>query len=140
MAMAIYAPGTLCQSARAIQEMEVMREPQTIAVKGRMRRVIAFNATVQVITMIGSVIRIHSVLAFASTKLCTNGGKIRYCCQKTTQYPEKIARNRTKRPFLITVKKLFTITATEGTASPSARRGSLKKMSTAISIRKTLTA
>src|SRR3954467_6082072 len=115
IAIAIYAPGTLCHSANAIHEMEVIREPQMIAVNDRMRRVTAFNATVQVITMMGSVIRIHSVLAFASTKLCTNGGRIRYCCQKTTQYPEKISRKSTKRQFLITVKKLCAITPTEGT-------------------------
>src|SRR3954452_19297310 len=127
IAIAIYAPGTLCHSASAIHETEVISEPQIIAVNERMRRVMAFSATVQVITMIGSVIRIHSVLALASTKLCTNGGRIRYCCQKTTQYPEKISRKSTKRQFLTTVRKLRTITATEGTASPSARRGSLKK-------------
>src|SRR4051794_6169571 len=127
IAIAIYAPGTLCHRANAIHEMEVISEPQMIAVNERMRRVMAFSATVQVITMMGSVIRIHSVLAFASTKLCTNGGRMRYCCQKTTQYPEKIKRNSTNRQFLITVKKLPTIVATDGTASPSARRGSLKK-------------
>src|SRR4051812_23722673 len=108
----------LCHSARAIHEMEVISDPSVIAVNERMRRVIAFSATVQVITMIGSVIRIHSVLAFASTKLCTNGGRMRYCCQKTTQYPEKISRNRTKRPFLTTIPKLRTTSATEGTVSP----------------------
>src|SRR3954467_13332988 len=136
MAMAMYAPGTLCHSARAIHDTEVINDPITIAVNERMRRVSAFKATVQVITMIGSVMRIHSVLAFASTKLCTNGGRIRYCCQKTTQYPEKISRKSTNRQFLTTVKKLLTITPTVGTVSPCARRGSLKKISTAISIRK----
>src|SRR3954469_6846236 len=117
IAIAIYAPGTLCHSASAIHETEVISEPQTIAVKERMRRVIAFNATVQVITMIGSVIRIHSVLAFASTKLCTKGGKIRYCCQKTTQYPEKIARKRTKRQLPITVPTFRTTSRTDGVVS-----------------------
>src|SRR3954466_8156759 len=126
MAMARYAPGTLCHSARTIHKIEVINEPRMIAVKDRMRRVSAFNATVQVITMIGSVIRIHSVLAFASPKLCTTGGRIGYCCHKTPQYQEKISRKSTKRQFLIPVKKFVTITPIEGTASPSARRGSLK--------------
>src|SRR3954466_92758 len=118
MAMARYAPGTLCHSARTIHKIEVINEPRMIAVKDRMRRVSAFNAMVQVITMIGSVIRIHSVLAFASTKLCTNGGRMRYCCQKTTQYPEKMSRKSTKRQFLITVMKLTTMSANDGVVSP----------------------
>ena len=45
-----------------------------------------------------------------------------------------------ERPFLTTIPKLRITSTAEGIVSPSARRGSLKKMSTAISIRKTLTA
>src|SRR5438105_4267999 len=97
--------------------MEVISVPIVMAAKERMRRVSAFSATVQVITMMGSVIRICSVFALWSTKLCMNGGRIKYCCQNTIQYPEKINRNSTKRQFLTTVAKLRTISATEGIGS-----------------------
>src|SRR5579883_199254 len=65
-------------------------------------------------------------------------GKMRYCCQYTIQYPEKITRKSMKRPLLATVKK--SRADCEGFFGSPFPRGSLKKTSTTMTIAKTLSA
>ena len=67
-------------------------------------------------------------------------GKMRYCCQKTIQYPEKISRKSTKRQFPNTVRKLRPTWPKLAVGCSPERRGSRKKISTPMNIRKTLSA
>src|SRR5256885_15058159 len=63
-----------------------------------------------------------------------------YCCQYTTQNPEKISRNRMKRGFVMTVQKLRAVSATLGGGASPLRRGSRKNSSTPKNIKNTLRA
>src|SRR5581483_10061723 len=65
-------------------------------------------------------------------------GKMRYCCQYTIQYPEKITRKSMKRPLLATVRKSRADCA--GFFGSAFSRGSWKKTRPTTIIAQTLRA